>query len=315
MMKEINILFLGGSKRISIAEKFIEAGLSLNYKINIFSYELTDKNPIFFIAKEVIIGKKWNEASIYNHIEEVIQTKEIHILIPFVDPATIILSKLKNQIQEKYPKVLFAVSDFLQTELFFNKLTANSWCLLNEINVPDQVLDHFPLIAKPKAGSASKGIIIVENVEQLVKIDQRAFLIQKFINGFEYTIDCYVSYEHKVISITPRSRIEVQGGESIISKTFKEKDIINFSERILKKACLFGAITIQIIIDKSTSEIFFMELNPRFGGGVVTSIGAGANIPLYLLNDYLGIKQEYTENWNDKVLMIRRFNEFFIQCK
>ena len=34
--KKINILFLGGAKRVSIAERFIEAGKTLGFEVSIF---------------------------------------------------------------------------------------------------------------------------------------------------------------------------------------------------------------------------------------------------------------------------------------
>ena len=39
--KEINILFLGGAKRVSLARKVIAAGEKLGVRVNIFSYELS----------------------------------------------------------------------------------------------------------------------------------------------------------------------------------------------------------------------------------------------------------------------------------
>ncbi|WP_298822930.1 hypothetical protein, partial [uncultured Capnocytophaga sp.] len=62
--KKINILFLGGAKRVSIAEEFIRAGNTLGYNVSIFSYELDENCPIAFIGK-VIKGYRWNNDSIF----------------------------------------------------------------------------------------------------------------------------------------------------------------------------------------------------------------------------------------------------------
>ena len=56
MKENINILFLGGAKRVSLAEKFIQEGKELNKNITIFSYELDDNVPISFVGK-IIIGR------------------------------------------------------------------------------------------------------------------------------------------------------------------------------------------------------------------------------------------------------------------
>ena len=49
-MKNINILFVGGSKRYSFAEKLIEAGKEFGLTIKIYSYEMGEDLPIADIA-------------------------------------------------------------------------------------------------------------------------------------------------------------------------------------------------------------------------------------------------------------------------
>ena len=63
----MNLLFLGGAKRVSIAEHFLSYGRKMDIEINIFSYELDEKVPIAAIGK-VIKGLKWNDVSILDDI-------------------------------------------------------------------------------------------------------------------------------------------------------------------------------------------------------------------------------------------------------
>ena len=49
-MKELNILFIGGGKRFSAAECFIDAGKKLGIDIRIFAYEMGFGLPIEKIA-------------------------------------------------------------------------------------------------------------------------------------------------------------------------------------------------------------------------------------------------------------------------
>ena len=39
-MEKINILFLGGSKRVSVANAFISAGDKMNKQVSIYTYDL-----------------------------------------------------------------------------------------------------------------------------------------------------------------------------------------------------------------------------------------------------------------------------------
>ena len=74
-MQRFNILFLGGSKRISLANYFKDAARELNLKTSIFSYELKGNHP-FQAVGEVIAGMKWNSKDIYAHLQQIIKKKK-----------------------------------------------------------------------------------------------------------------------------------------------------------------------------------------------------------------------------------------------
>jgi len=311
--KNLNILFLGGAKRVSLAEKFIDEGKEMGVDINIFSYELDIDVPISLVG-EIIIGLRWNDSNLYNHLLEIIDTKKIDIILPFLDYATIVAAKLKKLTEGK--NVFIPVSDEERCEVFFNKKFANTWCIKNDIKVPSNI-DKYPLIAKPIHGSASKGILVLESLPELNNLaNKEDYLIQQFVKGREYSIDVYVSpLDKQIISIVPRIRLETQGGESIKSITLKEEFLINFSREIIMKTGLVGPLTLQLIENSVTKDLYFMEINPRFGGAVLNSIFAGANSPAYLLNDFYKIMNTYNEDWIDSFLMIRRFSEHYKICK
>lgn len=312
MNEPLNILFLGGAKRVSIAEKFIDAGKREEVKVGIYSYELDTDVPISFVGS-VIIGLKWNDPKLYEDLLSVIEKNRIQVVIPFVDSATIVAAKLKTMCSSD---VFIPVSDVELCEVFFNKHKANNWCKEHQIPVPDDV-STFPLIAKPVTGSASKGIIIIQNEEELHSLKAKeSYLIQKFIKGKEYSIDAYVSpHNGRIMSIVPRQRLETQGGESIKSITVRHQDIIHLCRNILTKSALVGPVTLQVLEDSDTQELYFMEVNPRLGGAVLNSIEAGANSPLYMIRDYLKKENKPTEHWEADLMMIRRFTEYYKKCK
>lgn len=311
--RNLNILFLGGAKRVSLAEKFIDEGKERGVRINIFSYELDIDVPISLVG-EIVIGLRWNDSNLYNHLLEIIETKKIDIILPFLDYATIVSAKLKKMTEDM--NVFIPVSDNKICEVFYNKYLANEWCIENDIKIPSNV-GKYPLIAKPIHGSASKGILVLESLADFNNLgNKEAYLIQEFVKGKEYSVDVYVSIQdNEIVSIVPRERLETQGGESIKSITIKDERIINFSKKIIERTKLVGPLTLQLIENSATKDLYFMEINPRFGGAVLNSIFAGANSPKYMLNDFYKIKNTYNEDWTDKFLMIRRFSEHYKICK
>ena len=84
--KHLNILFLGGAKRVSMGRKIIEAGLRLGADVRIFSYELSRQVPVAAIG-EVVIGLKWNDSAILEHLHSVVEEYRIDVMLPFVDAA------------------------------------------------------------------------------------------------------------------------------------------------------------------------------------------------------------------------------------
>lgn len=307
-MAKINILFLGGAKRVSLAERFIEAGSMVGHEVSVLGYELDAYVPLAAIGK-IIIGKKWNDPKLFSHLNSTIAEFQIDIILPFVDPATTVLSKFSPE----NPKTFIPVSSPETCNIFFDKILANNWFIENHFPVPGFQSEQFPLIAKPAKGSASQGLIFIESSSDFndfqKKYDSNSYLIQKKIIGNEYTVDCYVGKDGEIKSVIPRIRLETTGGEVTKSKTINHPEIIRISNEILKKAGFSGPITIQFLEDEK--GIYVMEINPRFGGGVIASIEAGANIPLFVLKDFLNLDIEVVKDFKVNKLMVRANREFF----
>ena len=76
-MYDINILFLGGAKRVSLAEHFQISGKKMGFNVNIFSYELQKECPIAAVGK-VIIGKRWKDKALAEDMKNVVSKNHIN---------------------------------------------------------------------------------------------------------------------------------------------------------------------------------------------------------------------------------------------
>ncbi|MDO5571745.1 MAG: ATP-grasp domain-containing protein [Bacteroidales bacterium] len=309
-MRNVNILFLGGAKRVSLAEHLIESGKNHDMEISIFSYELDLMVPIASVGK-VILGLKWKDKSIFEHLRIIIKENKINIVLPFVDPAIEICSKLKNEIND----IFIPISSPEICHTMFDKKLSAEWFEKHDISQPIIYSDienvSFPIILKPRNGSASKGLITAYKIEDIENnINLEDYIIQQYIgHRKEFTVDCYVAKDGRAVSIVPRERIETAGGEAIKSITVRDEDIIDESRKILSSGCFEGPITIQFIKDIDSNNNYVMEINPRFGGGVVTSIGARSGILDFLLDEYENKMIFPKDNWIEGTLMTRYFKE------
>jgi carbamoyl-phosphate synthase large subunit len=310
MDRKLNILFLGGAKRVSLAEHLVEYGKRNGIEISIFSYELDTEVPISAVGK-VILGLKWRDPKLLEHLNAVISINDIRLILPFVDPAVEVASEMKKL----FPHVFIPCSDLDICRIMFDKKQSCEWFYAHQIEMPKTFSEvdfcEFPVIIKPRTGSASKGIQVFHNLEELEKVHNFSdYLVQEYIeDNTEYTVDCYVSLQNEILSVVPRIRLEVAGGEVVRSKTIRDNTLILLSEKILKTGCFRGPITIQFIKDNKTGKLFVMEINPRLGGGVVASIGAGSGMISFLIDEFLGKKPKPVTNWKEGTLMTRYFKE------
>lgn len=163
---------------------------------------------------------------------------------------------------------------------------------------------HFPLIIKPRWGSASIGLFIVETLEDLksgyeacqTAVEKSALsslgsqdsvIIQEFIKGAEYGVDVLYGKDENFIGFTAKKKIAMRAGETDKAVTVDPK---LFSEIITRVA---GVLPHRGNLDCDFLErdgvFYLLEFNPRFGGGYPFTHMAGANHVEMLLKDYRGL--------------------------
>ena len=214
-------MFLGGAKRVSMGRMLIAAGAKLGIEVNLFSYELSREVPVAEIAT-VIIGRRWNDPELAEHLHSVVEENAIDILLPFVDPAV----EVAIRYCASDPEVWTPGGNAEMARLMFNKTEADSLFRQLGIPVPDAVdkcSKDCRIIAKPRFGSASKGLRILSHDEYCqfaLTEESSGFLCQRYIEKRkEYTVDCYVAHNGEIICAVPRIRLEVAGGEVVTTQT------------------------------------------------------------------------------------------------
>lgn len=312
---KLTLLMLGGARRVSMAELLIRSGQRLGFEVKILSYELDEQVPIATVGK-VITGLKWSDPGVVDDILRIVIEHEVKIILPFVDGSISIAARCK----EKMPDLFVPVSDPDTAILMFDKILAAKAFKEAAIPIPTtyKIIDaEMPVIAKPRFGSASKGIHVFHDIDDLMHLtDISDYLLQEYIEKKkEYTVDCYVSGDGEILVTVPRERLEIMGGEVTRSITRRIPQLEEMSRDIISKFKLRGPVTLQFLYDISYNRFLLMEVNPRLGGGVICSIYAGAPIPDYILSEALGIPVRPCIDWADRTLMARYQKEtiFFNQ--
>lgn len=302
---ELTVLMLGGARRVSMAELLIRSGKRLGYNVKIVSYELTQQVPIAVTGK-VVTGLKWSDPNVVDDILRVVTEYEVKIILPFVDGSISVAAQCK----EKMPTLFVPVSDPHISSLMFDKIKAADEFKNAGIPIPltyKIINAEMPVIAKPRFGSASRGIHIFHDIEDLMHLKGLSdYLLQEYIEEKkEYTVDCYVSQEGELLVTVPRERLEIMGGEVTRTITKRTPELEVMSREVIEKFTLRGPVTLQYLYDIKADRYLLMEVNPRLGGGVVCSIYAGAPITDYILSEALGVDVRPCDDWINNTLMAR----------
>lgn len=150
----------------------------------------------------------------------------------------------------------------------------------------------YPCFVKPVSGSGAIGAARIEDPGELdlhVAKFGPELIVQECAPGQELTIDVYRDRAGVVRSVVPRQRLAVRSGEVEKGVTVDDAGLIDATLRLAGVlGDLWGVFCCQCRRDGDDAPPQFFEINPRFGGGAPLSIAAGANLPLYLLQEVLG---------------------------
>lgn len=175
----------------------------------------------------------------------------------------------------------------------------------------------YPCFVKPIRGSAGIATGLIHNEKELrahVATYGDLLLVQEYVPGQEYTIDIYRDRQGVVRCAVPRQRLAVRAGEVSKGVTVKDQQLIDAAVKVAGLlGNVWGVFCAQCRRQEGGKPRFF-EINPRFGGGAPLSIAAGADLPLYLLQEVLGLPiTAKLGEFTDQLLMLRYDEAVFVQ--
>lgn len=291
---QVSLLFLGGAKRVAMARMFKDAARRRGLECSITGYELSSRSALSCEGK-ITEGLRWDDPGLLADLGRVSDENGIDIVLPFVDSAVGVAADFAAS-EYAGGSVFAPVSERRRTECMFDKITAADLFERLGLPIPPTWKHGAPcghLIAKPRFGSASKGLEKIDNLHDLYQIigrgDDKYLIQQRFDKREEITADCYVGmHTGKIAAISPRRRGEVSGGEVVRTITISDPEAEALIRRTLVATGLRGAVTVQLLRDLDTGHLMIMEINPRLGGGAVASVHAGVDLPDLIIADALG---------------------------
>lgn len=310
-----NILFTSVGRRVELVEAFRDAADRLGRRVCIHGSDIATTAPALFYCNRTHITVKIRNPKYIPELLEICKDNSIDLLIPTIDTDLLILSEHKEEFEAIGTKVMISAPEMIRicrdkrfTADFFEKCGLKSPQPVDSIS---QYKGGYPCFIKPKDGSSSINAFAVNSEEELKTYVREVpdYIIQPFIEGREYTIDMFCDYDGDPVYITPRERILVREGEVIKTIITADPQMVAEAKAIATKFHPCGPITVQLIRDSKTNTDYFIEINPRFGGGAPLSMKAGADSAGAAIKLLFGEKLTYEENAAEDGLEYSRFDQ------
>lgn len=149
-------------------------------------------------------------------------------------------------------------------------------------------ITRFPCFAKPRAGSGSRGIAMIDSAADLAALPQDdSYLVQELLPGPEFSVDVYVSQHGELVAAVPRERIRTDSGIAITARTVHMPELIEAAASIARAVGIRYVANVQFK-QAADGHYKLLEINPRFPGSLPLTVAAGVDIPRLLMDDLRG---------------------------
>lgn len=310
-MKTIRILFTGVGRRVELIQAFRQAANRLNVNLKLYGADVAGTAPALAFCDYTRKVCGMRDADYIPQLLRICEADHIDLLIPTIDTDLLVLSQNAAKFDDIGTKVLISKPDKIAicrdknyTADFFE------FCGLKAPwTVNDYQLYHgpYPCFIKPKDGSSSINAFKVENESELKVYAEQVgdYIVQPFIEGTEYTVDIFCDYEGNPLFITPRIRLAVRAGEVLKTEIAMDETIIEECRKLIAGFKPCGPMTVQLIRQNTTGDDYYIEINPRFGGGAPLSMKAGARSAEAILKLLSGEKVDYADVIDDGAVYSR----------
>lgn len=337
-MKKINILVtgIGGPTAQGVLRGFLD-------KKNVFAVgadrrKLTSGNQ--FCDKTYVIPRFTATDEYQKAIKEIVELEKIDVIYPALHEEIALYEGFRDELD-----ALVALPESADFAALMDKEKTYQHLLKNDLSkyvpryqgftgtadfkqlVEEYFKDEEYIIVKEVTGYGAMGFSIVTDRKrylEAVRQGKNKFIAMddfieigsgmrriamEYLDGAEYSVDVFM-HDHKVVVAVPRERTGVSSGIVLDGKVIYNEELIGAATEVAESLAHNGFFNLQFF--ETPDGFKLTDVNARFCGSQVMSLGAGVNFP-YLFIQY-NLLKEYVEvepQWNTR--MIRYRDHFFIK--
>ena len=292
---------------------------SLIGRAEVYAVDMSLLSPGLFLvpAERRGLVPAGNASDFIASLSELCSRWDIDILVPTVDCELVPCANAKADLARRGTFTL--VSDPAPLAICLDK-----WLLAQTLrdciplprtelaDAADPSTWTLPLIVKPRIGSGSRGIMLIETPAALLPLlDRNDLLLQEHLPGAEYSVDVLVGTTGSIAAVV-RERMRTDSGIAIVAKVVRDPEMEAHAQRAAAQLGLFGVVNVQFKRDRHGVPKL-LEINPRPPGSLALTIAAGADMVMWsvrlLLDQPLGTIPDIRE-----IAMVRTWQEQYVEC-
>jgi carbamoyl-phosphate synthase large subunit len=241
----------------------------------------------------------------------------VDVVVPTVDSELLPLARRRAEFAAAGVALVLAAEDTLVTCL--DKWTLAERCR-DHVRVPATVVADaafdpaavaLPAIVKPRSGSGSRGIRLVERRAELEALERDGtLLVQEHLPGPEYSLDVLARADGHVAAVVPRARLKVDSGIAVTGRTLHDAALERFAREVAVVIGLTTVANVQVKVD-AAGEPSLLEVNARFPGTMPLTIAAGVDMPRLAIGEALATPIPDGPLPFEDIAMVRFFQERF----
>jgi len=270
----------------------------------------------FFMADINEVIPQADEHSFLDRLFHIVKTYQVEVLMPSSGSDIYPYSENRKQLAEIGAEAI--VSDRDKLEICRDKMltfqTLSNKFLLPFTTAESDKIDSFPVLAKPRFGKGSRGIVKIDDESDLKYIISKRddMVFQEYLPGTEYTVDVLSDLDGKPIVAVPRIRMQTKAGISTKGRVLRDPALEMNCMKIAELVGIRGPCCMQMK-ESAEGKLKLIEINPRMGGGTIFTSLAGANFPAMLLDMIEG--RHVSVPLISEITVIRYFEEFVLRSE
>ncbi|MGB0095194.1 MAG: ATP-grasp domain-containing protein [Solirubrobacteraceae bacterium] len=258
---DVGVLLTGVGKRYDIVAAFAQHATVV----------AADPNPLAparYAADHHVAVPRIEDSGYVPALRELCERHNLGAVVPLTDLDIEVLAHARAAGQLPAfvpdPEIARATFDKYEAHLLLERLGLPSPPTV----LPGEAVDNYPVMVKPRQGSGARSIHRADDrraAEFFVDYVKEPTMVQRFMDGQEFSIDCLSDLRGRCLNAIPRTMIESRGGESIKGTVIADDELIDLARRVVEALGVRGPCTVQVFRDKDIG-IGITDVNTRFGG-------------------------------------------------